>query len=108
MEDLISLAVMNPKDNVATAVRDLTAGEKVKTEEGLEIEVLNPIPFGHKLALMDIAQGMEVIKYGEPIGVTIKHIKKGEHTHVHNVDGARGRGDKGKLTSDGVLATPEV
>jgi len=94
MEDIISLAVMNFKDNVATAVRDLTAGEKVKTEDGLEIELLNDIPFGHKVAIKDIAENSEVIKYGEPIGITTKSIKTGEHTHVHNVDGARGRGDK--------------
>lgn len=97
MGDIISLAVMNSKDNVATAVRDLTAGEKVKTEDGSEIELKNDIPFGHKVAIKDIAQGAEVIKYGEPIGLTVKPIKIGEHTHVHNVDGARGRGDKAKL-----------
>lgn len=85
---------MNPQDNVATAVRDLTAGEKVNTEDGTEIMLINDIPFGHKVALMDIPLGAEVIKYGEPIGLTVKPIKKGEHTHVHNVDGARGRGDK--------------
>ncbi|KJS87242.1 MAG: hypothetical protein JM58_04830 [Peptococcaceae bacterium BICA1-8] len=94
MEDLISLAVMNPRDNVATAVRDLTAGEKVKTEDGMEIELLNNIPFGHKVAIKDIAHGAEVTKYGEPIGLAVASITVGEHTHVHNVDGARGRGDK--------------
>jgi len=94
MEELISLAVMNPKDNVATAVRDLTAGEKVKTEDGLEIVLLHDIPFGHKVAIKEIAQGEEVIKYGEPIGLAVAPIKVGEHTHVHNVEGARGRGDK--------------
>lgn len=94
MKELISIAIMNPQDNVATAVRDLTAGEKVNTEDGTEIMLINDIPFGHKVALMDIPLGAEVIKYGEPIGLTVKPIKKGEHTHVHNVDGARGRGDK--------------
>jgi altronate dehydratase small subunit len=94
MEELISVAIMNPKDNVATAVRDLIAGEKITTEDNNEIVLLDNIPFGHKVAIEDIPLGVEVIKYGEPIGLTIKPIKKGEHTHVHNVDGARGRGDK--------------
>lgn len=94
MEEIISLAVMDAKDNVATAVRDIAVGEKVKTEDGVVVETLNPIPFGHKVAIKDIANGAEVLKYGEPIGVAIAPIKFGEHTHVHNVDGARGRGDK--------------
>ncbi|MFZ7101046.1 MAG: UxaA family hydrolase [Peptococcaceae bacterium] len=89
----ISLAVMNERDNVATAVRDIKSGEKVKTELGTEIKILQDIPFGHKAALTDIAPGKEVIKYGEPIGIAVKSIHAGEHAHVHNVDGARGRGD---------------
>jgi altronate dehydratase small subunit len=94
MEDLISLAVMSPEDNVGTAVRDIEEGERVKTDGGQEVIVLSSIPFGHKVAIKDILEGEQIIKYGEPIGIAVKPIKIGEHTHVHNVDGARGRGDK--------------
>lgn len=40
---------------------------------------------GHKYALRDIAEGENIIKYGNPIGHAICDIKKGEHVHTHNV-----------------------
>ncbi len=40
---------------------------------------------GHKIALRDIAEGEDIIKYGYSIGHAVKDIKKGEHVHVHNV-----------------------
>ena len=40
---------------------------------------------GHKYALRDIAEGENIIKYGNPIGHATCHIKAGEHVHTHNV-----------------------
>lgn len=40
---------------------------------------------GHKYALRDIAQGENVIKYGNPIGHATAPIKAGDHVHTHNV-----------------------
>ena len=40
---------------------------------------------GHKYALCDIAEGENIIKYGNPIGHATAPIKKGEHVHTHNV-----------------------
>ncbi len=40
---------------------------------------------GHKYALCDIKKGEKVIKYGNPIGVAVSDIKKGEHIHTHNL-----------------------
>jgi len=40
---------------------------------------------GHKSALVDIAEGENVIKYGFPIGHATQPIKKGEHVHTHNL-----------------------
>jgi altronate dehydratase small subunit len=57
------------------------------------IELRGPVPFGHKFALRDIAHGQEVIKYGERIGLATRVIRRGEHVHLHNVEGLRGRGD---------------
>ena len=86
---------MNPKDNVATAIDDVESGEVigVKNDEVFEIQVLQEIPFGHKFALRDIAEGEEIVKYGEVIGRATAEIRKGEHVHVHNVESLRGRGD---------------
>ena len=42
------------------------------------------------------ARGDEIVKYGQVIGHASKAIAVGEHVHVHNVESARGRGDRTK------------
>lgn len=87
------VVVMKPgADNVATALEDLPAGALVEAA-GQAVTLLEPIPFGHKLALRDIAQGEPVCKYGQVIGTASRPIRAGEHVHVHNVLSNRGRGD---------------
>ena len=80
--------IINEKDNVATALRELKAGLQVSVEiqgQTQKIILLSDIPMGHKFALKDIEQGDAVIKYGEPIGQSTVKITRGEHVHVHNV-----------------------
>lgn len=86
--------VINEKDNVATAIMDLEAGEIVfvPIRGHLEkIQILSRIPIGHKFALRAMEAGEEVIKYGEPIGRSTRQIARGEHVHVHNVVSHRAR-----------------
>ncbi len=93
----LSALVLHGKDNVATAVRPLQSGENVSVEIGnstVDLTLLQPVPFGHKFALRDIKAGEKIIKYGETIGRATDDIKKGEHVHLHNVEGLRGRGDR--------------
>ena len=59
----------------------------------IEIIAQNDIAYGHKIALMDIATGDTVLKYGLSIGSATCDIKAGEHVHAHNVESNRGRGD---------------
>ncbi len=40
---------------------------------------------GHKYAARDIAEGENIIKYGQPIGHATSNINAGEHVHTHNV-----------------------
>ncbi len=89
-----NVVVMNKRDNVATVIRDVAEGETLVAENIMEIKTLQPIPFGHKVALRDIEAGEEVIKYGECIGVAFAFIRAGEHVHIHNTEGRRGRGDQ--------------
>jgi len=80
--------IINEKDNVATALKQLNAGAEVSVEfQGRvqKITLLSDIPMGHKFALKDIEEGGPVIKYGEPIGQGTAKITRGEHVHVHNV-----------------------
>ncbi|MEA3253935.1 MAG: UxaA family hydrolase [Chloroflexota bacterium] len=88
--------VLNAKDNVATALADLEAGEVVEVEIGkgtISITLSNPIPFGHKFSVAPTKSGAPIIKYGEVIGQATADIQPGQHVHVHNVASTRGRGD---------------
>ena len=58
-----------------------------------EVKVLNDIPYGHKIAIIQIDAKAQVTKYGEAIGITTALIRTGEHVHVHNIESTRGRGD---------------
>jgi len=77
--------VVDGRDNVATAIRDLKAGDCVRMEGG-DVTLVSDVPFGHKFALVDIAQGEYVIKYGAWIGRATEDIPRGAHVHVHNVE----------------------
>ena len=55
--------------------------------------LLHRHPYGHKIALRDIAPGEHIMKYGECIGAASHPISKGDYVHVHNLDALRGRGD---------------
>jgi altronate dehydratase small subunit len=91
------LMIVDPADNVATAVCEAAKGEvlDIPSERGAErLILLDDIPSGHKFALARLLPGDAVVKYGEVIGAARVPIARGEHVHVHNVDGLRGRGDK--------------
>lgn len=84
------------EDNVATAIRDIAAGEvaHVGVDDGaVTIAVSQAIGAGHKLALRKIAKGEDILKYGTVIGRATQDIAPGDHVHVHNVESTRGRGD---------------
>jgi altronate dehydratase small subunit len=88
--------LINKKDNVATAVADLLAGQTIKYlfgQEVKELTLLDHIPLGHKFALQDIPLNQDIIKYGESIGSSVTMIQKGQHVHIHNMQSNRGRGD---------------
>ncbi len=78
------------KDNVAVVVVEGFSGGDglcVCTEDDSDmvVKVHEEIPIGHKVALLDFAEGDTVVKYGEDIGIVKKGVKSGEHVHVHNM-----------------------
>lgn len=77
--------LIHPKDNVVVALQEIPAGSEV---EG--IKALETIPPGHKMALRDIPEGKEVVKYGYRIGLAKEHIESGAWVHTHNVKTALG------------------
>ena len=92
----VNALVLNEKDNVATAVRPLEIGVTVRIGQGdtAAVTLVQSIPFGHKLAVRDMRRGDDIVKYGEVVGRAVVDIRRGEHVHVHNVEGTRGRGDR--------------
>jgi altronate dehydratase small subunit len=89
--------VMNAADNVATALEEIDPQTEITLqirEEKVVIRVTEKIRFGHKFAIRAIPRGEFIVKYGDPIGVATENIVAGRHVHVHNLESARGRGDR--------------
>ena len=75
---------INDNDNVAVAVKAIKKGTIV-TVGGKNIEVLQRIPAGHKIAIEPIKDATPVVKYGYPIGNATADIMPGEWVHTHNL-----------------------
>lgn len=89
-----SFLVHAPDDAVGVAVQDIAAGSsapgRIQDSGGtLEVDVIDAIPLGHKIALRDVTAGDQVLEYGTPIGRATRDIRVGEHVHVHNLKGER-------------------
>ncbi|MGG5964187.1 UxaA family hydrolase [Salmonella enterica] len=87
---------LREQDNVATVLTDLKKGDVISVLCYGVVEcitALDDIHFGFKVSTESINTGCGVIKYGEIIGRASADIKTGEMVHIHNVEGARGRGD---------------
>lgn len=84
-----NVLLINPRDNVFVALRDLKKGEAVIFAGEEKFLVLEDIPASHKIARQDIPAGEEIIKYGEVVAVSKKEIKKGEWVHTHNLESER-------------------
>ena len=97
MPKAYKVLMMNPIDLVAVALEDLPAGLIIHIENSdfsKDIQLKDPINFGHKFAVCPIKKGQDILKYGEIIGMASQEIEEGAHVHVHNLEGKRGRGDK--------------
>ena len=73
MQQLIRI---HPDDNVAVALQALQAGSHVGVD-GVALTLATDIPAGHKVALTDLAEGQQVVKYGAPIGHTRHAVRCG-------------------------------
>ena len=78
------ILVLSDADNVGVAVADIDAGQ-VMTIGGRSVTLASKLPFGHKVALRDIAHGEKIFKVGAPIGSSKCAIALGEHVHTHNL-----------------------
>src|SRR5690348_15708985 len=75
---------LHPADNVAIARVPLVAGTELRLGD-LRIVALEPVPAGHKIALLRIAPDETVRRYGQSIGHARTAIEAGRHVHTHNL-----------------------
>jgi altronate dehydratase len=75
--------VLRESDNVGVLRQTLNAGDVIEVN-GCRIEVREAIAPGHKIALLPIAEGSPVIKYGEIIADATCDIAAGAWVHTHN------------------------
>ncbi|REC80108.1 altronate dehydratase [Chryseobacterium elymi] len=75
---------VNPKDNVAVALVDLTQGETV-TLGDLTYNIIKDTKAKHKFVTEDLAAGDKIIMYGVLVGKASQPIQKGEVITTENV-----------------------
>lgn len=79
---------LSSHDTVITVTTEVGKGEMVDVICGQEVSkytVRENIPVYHKMAIAEIKEGEEIIKYGEIIGVATKYIAIGDWVHTHNL-----------------------
>ncbi|OZI66807.1 UxaA family hydrolase [Bordetella genomosp. 11] len=90
--------VVHRDDNVGTVVggdiRERGPVPLAGSGQGM-VDVCEPVPYGHKVALRPLDAGQEIVKYGVAVGRLSSAVAAGRHVHVHNLESQRGRGDLG-------------
>jgi hypothetical protein len=77
--------LVNPKDNIAVAIKEIKAGETVTGIGDLELQANEDIMRNHKVAIAEVAENEPVLKYGERIGFASQPIRVGDWVHSHNL-----------------------
>jgi (2R)-sulfolactate sulfo-lyase subunit alpha len=88
---MIHFVLHDARDTVAVVVVEgvkagtAMTGWVMDDDRMIQVNALQDIPIGHKVALSDMATGDTVLKYGIDMGKVVAPIKKGEHAHVQNI-----------------------
>jgi altronate hydrolase len=102
-----SLLVLHDGDDVGVATHNLEPGEIVTLANGSTLTISSKVPRGHKVALVALAQGDRVHKYGQSIGVATTAIAPGDHVHAHNLGYVEDGMDYAFATVHNPLPVPE-
>ena len=70
---------MHPADNVAIVANDGGLPAGTRFADGLTL--VDRVPQGHKVALVDLPEGAAVLRYNVPIGYALKPIPAGAWVH---------------------------
>lgn len=79
---------VSERDNVITVLSKVKKSDLVKyvdNDDIKEVTAQDDIPLYHKIALCDIKEDENIVKYSENIGRASRDIVKGSHVHTHNV-----------------------
>jgi hypothetical protein len=87
----VPVILLDPSDEVATCLADVDPGSRLALLGGADTGVISVehVPFGHKIAMRDVASAAHVRKYGTVIGVATQAISAGQHVHEHNLKSLR-------------------
>lgn len=105
----VNALLMDSRDNVVTCVQDVKAGGQViyrKDGQTCTLTAKQAIPACHKVALTPLAEGEDVIKYGELIGRAKASVEEGglvDHETIYSVP----RDYESELVEDTGEALPE-
>lgn len=75
---------LHEQDSVVVALRALASGDRIQVGDR-EIQIVDTIPPGHKVAIEGIGADQPVNKFGWPIGRATHAIQPGQHVHSHNL-----------------------
>jgi len=77
---------LHQDDHVVIALQAVKQGESLDlgAELGM-LRVVEDVPAGHKIALRQVKQGDDVLKFGYSIGKAKQQIEPGQWVHTHNM-----------------------
>ncbi|WP_438279854.1 galactarate dehydratase [Pseudomonas alabamensis] len=75
---------LHADDNVVVVVNDGGLGEGARFADGLTL--IEAVPQSHKVATVDIAQGMPVRRYGQIIGYAVENLRQGSWVRESQLD----------------------
>lgn len=81
---LATFLKINPADTVVVCLQPKKRGDIIDID-GKQIVVNQDTPAGHKILIKDTAQGIDIIKYGYPIGHAKEDLKAGDWVNEENL-----------------------
>lgn len=79
---------------MGVATEDIAAGDEatgIFMDSGGSVTVTaqGDVPLSHKIAVVALRSGDEVIEYGVRVGLATQDIAVGDYVHTHNIRSAR-------------------
>ena len=85
------IIIHDKKDNVGVVVIEKISPKQdcncwiMEDDSSTNIQSMDEIPLGHKIAMTDLNEGDTILKYGHDIGKVVKSTKKGEHLSLIHI-----------------------